>query len=44
MEANNFYEWWTKTIKGNHITNEKFETVLERFSDKKENSLTNNTL
>lgn len=33
MEANNFYQWWTEKIKGNHITNEKFEMVLERFED-----------
>ena len=33
MEANNFYQWWTKKIKVNHTPDEKFETVLERFED-----------
>ena len=44
MEVNNFYKWWTETIKGNHIPNEKFETVLERFSETKENNLTKQIL
>ena len=44
MEVNNFYKWWTETINGNYIPNEKFETVLERFSETKENNLTKQIL
>ena len=43
MEAQNFYTWWTNTIKGNYIRDSEFELVLNRFDKQQENNNLNNT-
>lgn len=29
--ATNFYTWWTNKVKGNYISDQEFENVLEKF-------------
>jgi len=32
---NDFYKWWTEKIKGNYITDEEFDRIINNFETEK---------
>lgn len=42
--ANNFYNWWQNTIKGDYIGNNEFDLVLERFNNNKDKNNDNESI